>query len=187
MKSIITVLLACFIINTLNAQSFDGVDVRGSLPNAIAKFKVKGYTLRKTNEQYAILDGFVGSKSVEVFIYITPITKVVSKIVVYLPKKDSWRALKNDYIDFVTLFKEKYGEWNNTYNEFTDPYYEGDGYEMSAVELDKMNFATIWLNNAGANYGVQITKFKQVMLTYENDANMDIMQNERKRLDKSSF
>lgn len=187
MKKIIFLALSCIFLTAATAQTFDGVEVRGSLSTVVSKFKSKGYILKTSTELYAVMDGFVGSKSVEVYINVTPITKVVCKINVYLPKRESWRALKNDYIDFVTLFKEKHGDWTNTYNYFDDPYYDGDGYEMSAVELEKSNFMTIWLDKGNANYGVEITKFKQVMLVYENASNMEIMENERKRLNKSAF
>lgn len=187
MKKIIILALACIMLNTVTAQSFDGVSIRGSLSSVVANFKAKGYSLRNTKENYAVLDGFVGNKPVEVFVFTTPITKVVFKVNVYLPKKESWASLKNEYLDFVLLFKEKYGQWSNTYNDFVNPYEEGDGYEMSAVELEKTNFMTIWMNNGNANYGVQITKFKQVMIIYENAINTEIMDNERKRLNKNSF
>lgn len=187
MKKLLIVAFALTLFTSINAQSFDGVEVRGTLSTIVPKYKAKGYVVRSLKDEYCVMDGYVAGKAVELFIYVTPITKVVFKVNVYLPKRENWITLKNEYVEYVNILKQKYGEWDNTYYSFNDPYYDGDGYEMSAVQLDKVNFFTVWLNRSGANYAVQITKFKQVMITYENDANVTIGQNERDRLNNKSF
>ena len=51
----------------------------------------------------------------------------------------------------------------------TSRYYVGDGFEMQAVEKEKCRFMSFWSNIGGASYSVEITKYKQVKITYEND------------------
>jgi hypothetical protein len=85
------------------------------------------------------------------------------------PKKDNWDDLKSQFDSYHNLLLEKYGETSDRFQFFSSPYYEGDGFEMQAVEKDKCSYMSFWSNIEGASYSVEITKYKQVKITYEND------------------
>jgi hypothetical protein len=54
---------------------------------------------------------------------------------------------------------------------------------MSAIILDKCNYITIWGNGTT----IQISKFKQVRITYENADNSVIDDEEKKALNNKIF
>lgn len=180
---ILSVLFSTFV----NAQSFDGISISGDLPSKIAQYRAKGYTLNKYIPNGVILNGNVAGHRVELYLFTTPKTKVVFKATVYLAKKESWFSLKSEYETFVERMKEKYGEPDNNFEFFRDPYYEGDGYELSAVGLEKVVYASYWLNRNNLTLGVTISKYKQVEINYENVKNMEIAQKEFGNQHNESF
>ena len=180
--------IALFISVSSFSQSFDGVAISGDLPTAIANFKAKGYTYTRTEDGVAILKGKVAKTyNVEVFIYTTPKSKKVCKLVAFLDEQNNWYSIKGEYERFVQIITDKYGNPDSKYNSFSSPYEEGDGYEMTAVAIEKCSYASYWFDRSNTSIAVEISKYKQVKLAYENDANMKIRKSELSTLESSSF
>jgi hypothetical protein len=179
--------ISLFFVLTSNAQVFDGISVSGDLPTAISKFKAKGYTFKKYVDNGAILNGKVGLRSVEVFIFTTPKSKKIYKFTIYFEEQQSWYSLKEDYERYYEIFKEKYGAPDNEYSFFTTPYEAGDGYEMTAVQMEKATFASYWLRRNNTTIAVSISKWKQVEVVYENDSNTDLKKKELSSIENNSF
>lgn len=169
---IVAILLASLISYS---QEFMGILVDGKLSDAVTKFKDKGFITSSVSAGGTIMKGMMGTKEIEVVICNTAITKTVWAFKVYLPKKDTWNSLKSEYLEFLDLLTKKYGEPKSKYDFFTSPYYEGDGYEMSAVANDKCNFASYWNDK----YAVDISKYKQVRISYENPINSEKQEKEK--------
>lgn len=186
MKKLIVIIFT-LISSIVNAQSFDGISISGDLPSKIAQYKAKGYTFSQYIKNGAILKGTVAGHRVELYLFTSPKTKIVFKATVYLAKQESWYSLKREYETFVERMEEKYGEPDNHFEFFRDPYYEGDGYELSAVGLEKAVFASFWLNRNNLTIGVSISKYKQVEINYENVKNMEIAQREFNNQHAESF
>jgi hypothetical protein len=186
MKRLLTI-VSLFIALSVNAQVFDGVSVSGDLPTAIAKLKAKGYVFKKYLENGAILNGKVGFQKSELFIYVTPKSKVVYKFVIYLEEQTTWNSLKSDYDKYFEIFKQKYGEPDNQYSFFSSPYKEGDGYELTAVTLEKCTFSAYWLSRNNSSISINISKWNQVQLIYENDSNTDLKEKELGMIEKNIF
>lgn len=182
-------LLAILLLSSVyvGAQSFDGVSVSGDLPTAVTKYKAKGYTLTKYIENGAILKGKVAGNLIELYIFNTPKSKKICKVVAYLEKDISWRSLKYNYTKFYDIFVEKYGQPDSKYDFFSSPYEEGDGYELQAVSLEKATFAAYWIKRDNLTTCVEISKFNQVKLTYENNLMMDIRDKEQSEIESNSF
>ncbi len=168
MKNLITIAILFFSINVFG-QQFNGVNISGDLPTAISKFKAKGYIVKKVIENGVILKGEVAQNPIELFIFTTPKSKKVYKMVAYLNEQVSWQSIKSQYIKFCEIMTEKYGSTEDVYESFTKPYYEGDGYELQALGMEKCKYATYWLNKNNTNIVVEISKYKQVKLVYENN------------------
>jgi hypothetical protein len=168
-KLITTTLIIVFLVSTAMSQVFDGISISGDFNTTLQKFKSKGYTVENVFPEGAILNGKVASTNIELFLFKTPKTKKVFKASIYLPKKDNWDDLKSQFDSYHNLLLEKYGETTDRFQFFSSPYYEGDGFEMQAVEKEKCRYMSFWSNIGGASYSVEITKYKQVKITYEND------------------
>ena len=133
------------------------------------------------------MNGRVANYPIELLIVVTPKTKQVCKVVIYFAKETNWYSLKQTYEKFKDVLIEKYGQFDSDYQYFRKPYYEGDGYEMSAVALDNVVYATYWLNKENMNMVVEIEKYKQVSITYENVELMRVKKNESMEIENKSF
>lgn len=185
-----TILLSAIILfSTLcNSQSFNGVSVSGTLNSAIEKFKQKGFVLQKYVTNGVFLKGNVASLyDIELYIITTPKTKSVCKFVIYLEPTNSWHAIKGQYNNFAKIFSDKYGEPDSNLEDFLYPYEEGDGSEMTAIAIEKCIYASYWMSRDNASVGVEISKFKQVKIVYENDAAMEFQKSEIESMEGSTF
>jgi hypothetical protein len=186
MKKFILIALAFVSFNSFS-QSFDGVPISGDLPTAIAKFRAKGYTIDQYVNNGVVMKGRVANNSVEVFVMTTPKSKKVFKMVVFMDEQTSWVSLKSEYYKYKNILTEKYGNPDEKYDFFTSPYFEGDGYELQAVGLEKANYAAYWFKRDNLTLGVEISKFKQIKLIYENNQMMEIKNREQADIENNSF
>lgn len=171
----------------LNAQSLSGVPISGDFNIAVQNFKNKGFVVKNLPEEGAILKGKMGVNQVELFIFKTPITKKFYKAVVYMEEEVGWYSLKRTYDKFVNLFVDKYGDYSGYLEKFKDPYYEGDGYEMTALSQEKVDWFTYWNNQPNLYLSVEISKFKQVKIVYENNVLTDLATEEYKKVNSRIF
>lgn len=186
MKKLITITLGLFLMTISYAQYFDGVLIDGKLEVFVDKFKAKGFTAKNENG-VAILTGKVALKEVQIFVFTTPITKLVWKIAVYMPEQYTWYAIKSDYLSYLDIFKEKYGMPKESFASFLNPYYDGDGYEVSAIKSDKCLYESLWMDVSNMNISLSISKYMQVKILYENAKNAEVFQKEMKQKNKNSF
>ena len=188
MKKLIAIAIFCLSTMFAEAQSFDGVPISGDLPTAVSRFKERGYKVKSYMEHGVIMTGKVSLWNVEIFVFTTPRSKKVFKISVYLPEETSWYSLKKTYNMMLNIMKEKYGVPSAIREEFLSPYEEGDGYEMSAVKNEKVQFFGLWImESKNMNVAVEISKYQQVQLTYENDELMKVKEREQASLNSMSF
>jgi hypothetical protein len=187
MKKLLFIIVLLFVKTISIAQYFDGVKIDGSLYSVVQSYKKKGYEIYKNLENCVVLSGKLFGDDIELFIHSTPTTKIAYKAVVYLPKKDSWYRLKTSYETYLTAFKEKYGVPVNSYSFFDSPYYEGDGYEESAVANDKVVYGSFWYDYYNTNIYLGISKYMQVQISYENAKNIIIAEKEHKEKQKRVF
>jgi sRNA-binding regulator protein Hfq len=170
-----------------HAQSFDGVPVSGNLSTAIQKFKAKGYKLSKYIENGAIMKGVAGTRDFELYISVTPKSKLVYKFTLYFSEQYTWINLKSEYERYVDLLTEKHGTPTAQYDFFSSPYEDGDGFEMTAVAVEKATFSSYWLNKNNLNLAISISKWKQVCIEYENAENIAIRNKEIAKIENSIF
>jgi len=186
MKQLILI-ISFFISVSAKSQQFNGVNISGDLPTAINSFKEKGYTTSKFITNGVIMNGKVGNTEIELFLLTTPKSKKLYKATVYLPTKETWYAIKQNYLDYLEVLTTKYGTPHQSYDFFSKPYFEGDGYEMSALKLEKCTYSAFWLNVDNTSIVIQISKYNQVMISYQNDANQKIAASERDAQNNVSF
>lgn len=172
---------------TASAQYFDGVKIDGDLTSVIRKYQQKGYKLYRNFDGGATLKGTAAGIQVELYAFVTPISKKVWKVVVYLPEYKTWHGLKGSFTDHYNLLVSKYGEPKVSLTDFDYPYEEGDGYEISAVKLEKCRYAAYWESINNTNIGIAISEFACVKITYENSVNANLMSNELDKKNRQVF
>ena len=187
MKNLILTIVFSIALISANSQSFDGVPISGDVNTAVAKFKAKGYTLEKTFEQGVKMKGRVASRDIELWIFLTPKTKKIFKMIAYLSVETSWTSLRQSYVDLLFTLKNKYGDPDDDEAKFITPYYLGDGYELQAVELEKIDYHAYWFRRDNLTVGLEISKYKQVKLIYENNLMMSVKDKEQLEIENNSF
>lgn len=166
------------------APEFMGIEVDGSRESIISQFKSKGFIVArdKADENSIKFTGRVNGVQMEVFAAFTRVSKKCWGFMIYLPEQTNWYDIKSQYKEYLQVLTDKYGKPNTTYDFFSSPYYEGDGYEMSALALGKCTYAAFW-----DKYSIQISKFKQVKIQYENPVNSALDDQEEKKVNKKVF
>lgn len=166
------------------APEFNGVKVDSTLDYVVKQYVAKGFTISKKFDDKSVitLKGALGTDAIEVFVIATPSTHKVWKVSVYFPKEETWSSLKNKFSSIKGLLTNKYGEPDKDYHFFSSPYEEGDGYEMTAVAVDKCGYFTYWRKNlVNATIMTKISEYKQVNVTYQNQANSELNDTEKNK------
>lgn len=164
-----------------SAPEFDGVKVDSTLNYCVSQFVKKGFTITdETRKASRALKGMLGTDEVEVILVATPLTNKVWKASVYFAKQDSWSSIKDKFNSLRDLLLKKYGEADEDFHFFSDPYKEGDGDEMTAISEEKCNYFSYWKKNLmNKVISIEISKYKQVNVAYENSVNAELNKNER--------
>lgn len=186
MKNLLILLVLLF-SQTIYSQSFDGVPISGDLQTAVTRFKAKGYTVLRYLDQGVQLKGKVANRNFELFIIVTPKTKKIFKMTLYLTEASSWTELRSTYFSMLETLTNKYGEPDDSETKFITPYYLGDGYELQAVALEKTDYHAYWFRRDNLTVGVEISKFKQVKVIYENVLMIEIKNKEQAEIENNSF
>lgn len=158
---------------------FKGIPLEGDLDSYVSKMKEAGYNFIKiVDGDIALMEGKFTGKDAQIYISATPKTKTVCRVFVFLEKHTSWTSLKNEYFKYKDLYKQKYGEDSESFEFFKDPYYEGDGYELQAVGLDKCNYATFYNTDKGT-IAIEIASTKAILIGYEDKININLFKEEK--------
>lgn len=149
---------------------FKGVPIDGLMDSYVTQLSPKGFTLVKTTEDAAMLKGVFAGEDVEVAVYTTPKSKTVYMVVVAFPEQTAWYSIKSDFKKLEKSLQEKYGKPTLQRKSFERPYYDGDGYEMTAIKVDKCHYYTRFTTEAG-ELTLLILKSGQLGLYYVDKQN----------------
>ena len=185
MKKIFGMMLLCVISISASAQehlTFKGVPINGHITTFVSKLKSLGFKEVASSDYSAVVEGEFGGNECQVAIYGSKKSKVVHKVIVILDESSSWHSLKSKYNEYKELLTSKYGK-GTSFEFFSDPYYEGDGYELGAVRNDKCTYLTFFETSNGdivisiVNAGKPVTS-----LGYMDKVNSAIAEKEEKSL-----
>lgn len=162
---------------------FRDIEIDGTATLFLSKLKTLGYILKDTDDGVYLLDGKFGGKECDIYFLSTEKTKTVWKVAVFFEKKNSWSSLKSDYNSIKEQLITKYGKPKKSYNFFSNPYYEGDGYELQAVKNEKCTYFTTWELVGGAiSLQISGTDGCRLVIQYEDKTNMTKMQKEKEEI-----
>jgi len=156
-------------VNSINKidsiGSFKGIKLCQSYSLFKNELLKQGFIFIKNGDdpQIKYFTGRFLNEKCEILVVLTPKTQIVWKIVVRMPEQYSWFSLKDEYTTIKNDLIKKYGEPEKEYSFFSSPYYEGDGYELSASKNDKCTYDAFW--NNGVFIGIS---FAQVKICYES-------------------
>jgi len=160
---------------------FRDIEIDGTATQFLSKLKNLGYLLRNIDDGIYSLDGKFGGKECDIYFLSTEKTKTVWKVAVFFEEKRNWSFLKSDYNSIKEQLTIKYGHPKDSYNFFSSPYQEGDGYELQAIQNEKCRYLTIW-ELEGGSIALQISESCRLVIQYEDKTNMKKMQKENKEV-----
>lgn len=169
--------------------TFKNIPIDGSLTKCVNALKNAGYELKYQDPDGvgAIMEGSFTNQKATVAIITTPQSKTVWKIAVLFEDQNSWYSLKGDYLILKANLTTKYGQPEESFEFFSSPYEEGDGYEMTAIYAEKCHYTSFFAvkSSSDAFLGeitIEISKNEtkgRVILSYEDAANTELMKKEK--------
>jgi hypothetical protein len=193
---VMLIITALLLITTINcdAQSWNGITVGQSFAATKAQLLAKGFVLSSVNANDCVYsfkrNNGIGNNNL-VTILLSPKTKTCWKLIVYKTNMISWDALKQEYDRTIDAIKQKY--IYETYDErFLSPYVEGDGYEISAIKLDKCIWKTFYTDEKGNSIICEIARnyimnTSSIRILYENAKASAIDDEERRVQDLNMY
>lgn len=187
-KTILTVFFIVFSIaiggkhayaqDSISHLEFKGIPINGKLDEFVKKLEAQGYKMTESLDNIIMMEGQFTGKDATILIISTKKSKTVWKVVVKFSEQSSWSSLKSDYFYYKEMFVKKYGSPTKKYEFFSNPYYEGDGYELSALRSEKCHYISAFETKSGVVY-LEISKYKKIEISYEDESNSNIMNREK--------
>lgn len=167
----------CFAQEKKNHLTFKGIEINGRAKDFARELTNKfNYESVYSKENVFVLKGSFAEKDAKIFVLGTDKTGLTWKIAVFFEKETNWSTLKYKYNQFKDQLTKKYGSCTS-YDSFSSPYTEGDGYEMSAISLDKCNYSSFWMLEDGS-ISIEINKDAEIIISYEDKINVNIRKKE---------
>lgn len=182
-KFILTALVLSLAALASTAQTespkFKGIPVEGDAAVFVDGLKNAGFTYVTEGDEYYLLKGpFAGFNDCRVIVSRTAATNMVAKVTAVTEVYSTWFSMRSDYEDIKEAYTQKYGVPDSDHHFFSPPYKLGDGYEETAVRVDKCHYLTIW-HVDGYTIGIRITSGMKICIGYENDAIMKVYSDEK--------
>lgn len=184
MKKLLLLFAFVFSINIIGAQNahltFKDIPIDGNVKDFADKLSKKGFTQVKGLDDDIFMEGKFADFDAVVGLFGTPKSKIIWQVVVITKKYTSWQAMKADFKKYKEIYTKKYGKPANDYHFFSRPYYEGDGYEMQALKLEKCTYATVFKIPEGTIM-IKMTKWGDISFSYEDNINVKIRNSESEK------
>lgn len=189
-KIMLLISMLVFLLTSICAQEqenakrehldFKGVEINGPLSTFVSKLEEKGFKKEKEwGSDAVIMEGEFASKQTTVYILASADTKTVWKVCAQLPKIDTWSSLKLEYFKYKELYTQKYGK-PESFEFFSKPYYEGDGYETQALKKEKCTYSSYFKTNVGY-VSIAISKYNCIEISYEDSKNNELRKIEQEK------
>lgn len=160
---------------------FKGIPVNGSKESFLENLKIKGFEFVEDDDDTITLTGKFANMDCSLIVLLSPISKIIYKVVLYGPEATEWYELKSQYESLKNTYKAKYGKPEHDLEGFTDPYYEGDGNEILAARSEHVIFSAYWHTPSGV-ISVRICRIPSLQMVYEDAVNADIAAQEREQI-----
>ena len=157
--------------NSGNHFEFKGVVINGSKDEVAEALLKQGYEFVDGGEDGILLNGkFAGIDNCQILVNASQHTHQTLSISVFTPEALTWWSVKADYDRIKEMLRKKYGRPSSSTEFFSNPYDEGDGYELTALSTGNAMFVTTYSSKNG-NITILITRGAQLLITYKDKIN----------------
>ncbi|MBO7712575.1 MAG: hypothetical protein J6S85_03345 [Methanobrevibacter sp.] len=161
-----------------------GVPIDGNVDSFIKALEATGLkkdaVLSQAVDSPILIGDFAGLSDCK-FSFLNTEDGTVCKVLIISEDFTGWSSTKSKYRDLKDLLKTKY-EVTNSFEYFSSPYYEGDGYELSAIRQDKGTYKTFFKCDEGyivIEINASSTSKGYLTIMYEDTINMERFSQER--------
>jgi hypothetical protein len=126
----------------------------------------RGYSYsRQLDDGTLIFSGQILNRTSNIFCVFDPNDQLVKILVVSTPS--TYKEIQ-EYRDARDTLIKKYGFPKHNLEYFEDPYYDGDGYERSAIQMNKATFQATWSNLQDDSLSVALDTDLDIAFAYES-------------------
>jgi hypothetical protein len=137
-------------ISTAAHLTFKGVPVSGTLEEFVLKMKEAGFSHKLTKGDAALLEGeFASFKNCTILVSALRSKKLVSRVAVIFPNRDTWPSLSINYFTLKEMLTEKYGAPFKVVEEFQSYTPSDDGSKLTQVKLSACEYHTTFATDKG--------------------------------------
>lgn len=180
--SLVLTFFSTLVINAQEHIMFMGIPIDGNLQEFSSKLTTKGFEKKHETDNNIIFSGKFTGEDVTLAVLSTYKSHKVFQIMIFFNKETSWSNLKQQFNHYKDIYSQKYGAPSKESHYFIKPYYEGDGYEMQALSLDKCNYATLW-NIENGDIAIMMGKDGSIVIVYSDKINETINDKEKNEND----
>jgi len=163
---------------------FKQFPITGDVKTFIQNLLNEGYVLNEpynyTYHAASLTGSFAGNNDCSIAVIGTPRTHIACCVMVFLKEHHIWYTIKDEYEKIKNQLSKKYGN-PESYEYFMDPYYEGDGSELTALYADHCTYLSMF-NTANGKISVSMSSDAKVMITYQDKINIEIQESEQNTL-----
>ena len=150
-------------------MKFMGIEMNCAVDIAMLALEKKGFEIIDIRKEGYIMSGKFIDRNALVTLHATPKTNLLYRANIFFNEHTSWYSLKSEFLEVVKYYKAKYQSISSS-RTFIDPYYEGDGYELQGVSMDKC-FYYERFEAEGGKISIEISDMKRVQIRYEDKNN----------------
>ena len=159
---------------------FKQFPITGDVNSFIQILSSSGYKLEEpysyTYHAAALSGPFAGHNDCTVLVSGTPKTNIAYAVLVYLKEHNIWYSIKNQYEEIKEQLTKKYGA-PKSYEYFSDPYYEGDSYELQALGNDHCTWMSHF-NTSKGTVSVSMANNCKVLIIYQDKIGQELKEKE---------
>lgn len=150
-------------------MKFMGIEMNCAVDIAMLDLEKKGFEIIDIRKEGYIMSGKFIDRNALVTLHATPKTNLLYRANIFFNEHTSWYSLKSEFLEVVKYYKAKYKSISSS-RTFIEPYYEGDGYELQGVSMDKC-FYYERFEAEGGKISIEISDMKRVQIRYEDKNN----------------
>lgn len=163
---------------------FKQFPITGDVKSFIQSLISSGYTMVEpynyTYNAATLRGSFAGNNDCSIAVLGTPKSHITCCVMVFLQEHYIWYTIKDQYEKIKNQLAKKYGN-PESYEYFMDPYYEGDGSELTALFSDHCTYLSMF-NTSNGKITVSMTGEAKVMIAYQDKINTEIKESESNSL-----
>lgn len=160
---------------------FKQFPINGDVNDFIDLLSSSGYTLElpyNYTYNYGSLRGsFAGDNDCTIAVIGSPKSHIVCSVMVFFQPHQIWYSIKDKYEKIKSQLTKKYGK-PDSHEYFSDPYYEGDGYELQALSNEHCTWMSLFKTPNGT-VSVSMSSESKVLIVYQDKINQEIREAEQ--------